>query len=399
MPVFFIVAGIADVFLALSKGRLFSDKLRFFPDDLQIQMLEDDIIVSHFKGKFSHVWIYVEFKISGVNYKCKAHILNLSNTSIDSKDLPKMLFVHGTASSSASFAEIFHFFSETFEMVALDLPGFGRTNDICPNFQPKSQAEVIDFYVQFIDECLKAMHIEQAIFLAHSFGGYIATQYALKFPRHITHLVLIDAAGILPTLGDNGAYWAFVFKNSVLQMGRPFGRLGAWFVFVWFSIFKMSTENYYWYSLLSHPSGWGDKCVAQFIDLTWTKAWWNSPIINQIQDIQCPVATIYGAADDIIPQQQGQLLQKLFKIPVTVIPEAGHSPFHNQHARELANTVLEWFASSVNVEARERFQPSYIKVPRLQWERYASSFSVLNTRQTIKFLYSDISGTNLQVNS
>jgi pimeloyl-ACP methyl ester carboxylesterase len=387
-PVFLTAACIAEACLLLSGKRGFSDKLRNFPDEKEIERLENMIISSHFKEPISHLQINVELKVAGVKYKCNGHVIKLLS---GFENLPKMILIHGTASSSASFAELFQFLSKSFDIIAVDMPGFGRSNDVSPQFSPGSRTEIVDFYVQYIDEILKAMQLEKVVVLAHSFGGFIAAQYAVRMPRHVSHLILLDGAGILPTLGENGAYWAFIFKKSVLQFGRPLGKLGAWFFFVWFCVFNASADSFYWYSLLSHPLGWGDKCVGQFINLTWTKAWWNSPVIQQVELIQCPVATIYGEEDDIIPPHQGQLLQKIFKFPLTVVQKAGHSPFHGEHAQELSRAVLDWFNGLREDESQEQPTCTAIKIPQLLWGKYASSFSVHETREIIKILYNDIS--------
>ena len=101
-PIFLISAGITNIFLALSGTQSFPHDLHYFPDEEAIQKLEDQVLSAYFKGTISHQWVLVDLKISGVTYKCKAHVLSVSSSS-DSTDVPKMLWVHGTASSATSF--------------------------------------------------------------------------------------------------------------------------------------------------------------------------------------------------------------------------------------------------------------------------------------------------------
>ena len=43
------------------------------------------------------------------------------------------------------------------------------------------------------------MGIDKMVLVGHSMGGYLAAAYALKYPEHIKHLILVCPAGIVRT--------------------------------------------------------------------------------------------------------------------------------------------------------------------------------------------------------
>jgi pimeloyl-ACP methyl ester carboxylesterase len=49
--------------------------------------------------------------------------------------------------------------------------------------------------VDSIEKWRAAVGLERLIVVSHSFGGYLATAYALKYPEHVEHLFLIDSWG------------------------------------------------------------------------------------------------------------------------------------------------------------------------------------------------------------
>jgi pimeloyl-ACP methyl ester carboxylesterase len=52
--------------------------------------------------------------------------------------------------------------------------------------------------VDAINQWREAHGLRQVVLAGHSFGGYLASAYALKYPEHVRHLVLVDPWGLAP---------------------------------------------------------------------------------------------------------------------------------------------------------------------------------------------------------
>jgi pimeloyl-ACP methyl ester carboxylesterase len=116
-----------------------------------------------------------------------------------------VLLLHGWGGSSGSMRPILNLLKDRFQVINIDLPGFGRTN------LPKSFS--IEDYASFIKDFLSALGIDRADLVTHSFGGRIAIYLAVNYPEIVHRLILINAAGIKrrPPM-----YWLKLFLAKTL---------------------------------------------------------------------------------------------------------------------------------------------------------------------------------------
>lgn len=83
--------------------------------------------------------------------------------------------------------------NEKYRFVQFDFPGFGGSDE------PREPWNV-DAYADFFCKFMKALEIDRATLIGHSYGGRVIIKLAARdnLPFEITNIVLIDAAGILP---------------------------------------------------------------------------------------------------------------------------------------------------------------------------------------------------------
>ncbi|MEW6162305.1 MAG: alpha/beta hydrolase [Nitrospirota bacterium] len=102
-----------------------------------------------------------------------------------------VVLMHGWGGQVASLKPVFDYLSKGYKVYAFDFPGFGRSD-----LPPKTWGT--EDYGKFVMKFLKAVNIEKANIVAHSFGGRVAIWLAANFPEMVNKLVLVDSAGIKP---------------------------------------------------------------------------------------------------------------------------------------------------------------------------------------------------------
>lgn len=111
----------------------------------------------------------------------------------ESKNTPIVL-LHGFGAGIAFWVMNLEEISKNRPLYAIDLLGFGRSAR--PKFS-KEADEIEHQYVHAIERWRDIMGIDKMILLGHSFGGYLSSAYAMRFPLKIEHLILGKNENIL----------------------------------------------------------------------------------------------------------------------------------------------------------------------------------------------------------
>jgi pimeloyl-ACP methyl ester carboxylesterase len=107
------------------------------------------------------------------------------------RDAPGLMLVHGLGNAGArDFDRLLPRLAGERHVVALDLPGFGRSDRGNEHYTPGRYAEVVGHLAR---ERLG----DRYDLLGHSLGGAVALMLAARAPREVQRLVLADVAGIL----------------------------------------------------------------------------------------------------------------------------------------------------------------------------------------------------------
>jgi pimeloyl-ACP methyl ester carboxylesterase len=122
---------------------------------------------------------------------------------------PDILLLHGMFIDSSLWRDQVGPLARLGRVVALDLPGHGRS-EIPPPFDLMQQADVLA-------AALPAMEIRRAICIGWSWGGAMSLHLALRHPEVVAALALLDAYGEAPTLLRKAKY------RLLVAIGRRFG--------------------------------------------------------------------------------------------------------------------------------------------------------------------------------
>ena len=157
-------------------------------------------------------------------------------TRIYNPDAPQdklpLIMIHGMGSGMALFAMNLDELSESRTVYTIDLPGYARSSRCKFHSKPEKNE---DQFVQAIENWRKTLGIEKMCLLGHSFGGYLSSAYALKYPNHVNHLILADPWGF-PEMPKEPRpsrfpWWAKLLYHGIFKHLNPLAGLrlaGPW---------------------------------------------------------------------------------------------------------------------------------------------------------------------------
>lgn len=130
---------------------------------------------------------------------------------------PPLIFVHGVGGTTLHWEKQTEHFGKTNRVVAVDLPGCGRSNRPLTDYSIESSAIVVD-------NVLENLGIHDYVWVGHSMGGWIGLQYDTMFPSKLRGLVVVDSfvgfAGSPATQGLSRRYSAAKERSSFADVLR-----------------------------------------------------------------------------------------------------------------------------------------------------------------------------------
>lgn len=229
-----------------------------------------------------------------------------------------IVILPGWGETRATFCHMIQYFSKDYTVYIMDYPGFG--NSIFPDFD----LTIYD-YTNLIRDFLEEEQIKNPIFIAHSFGGRIATLIAGYYKDPVKKLILMDSAGIKPRKGLYKRVKQRIYK--ILKKGCIF--------------FPKRKRNLYLKKLISIFGSSDYKRLDQnmyrsFIQIV------NEDLKYYYQNICANTLLIWGEKDSSTPLKDAKYMKKHIENSRLVIyPKTGH--FSYLEYADLTNQIIEEF--------------------------------------------------------
>lgn len=129
-------------------------------------------------------------------------------------DAPPLLALHGWLDNAASFARLAPLLAPHRRVVALDLPGHGRSAHLPKGVHRYNNPDQIDHVLDFAE----ALELGRFDLLGHSLGAGIASLTAAAAPARIGKLLLIEGLG---PLADDGSQTLPRWRDAHAQREIP----------------------------------------------------------------------------------------------------------------------------------------------------------------------------------
>jgi pimeloyl-ACP methyl ester carboxylesterase len=237
-------------------------------------------------------------------------------------DGPPFVYLHSTLDESFMWFPFFEAFAKHFRVLVPTHPGFGKSE----GFDQIDSIEDMAFHYL---EMLDALGLQKVILGGVSLGGWIASEFAVRWPERVERLWLSDAPGL----------WV-----DDQQLG---------------DLFRVMNDRDQLRQLLFHdPEGYVAKMVIQdnpdqermlkayqsltvLARLVWERPY-DPKLAGRLHRITCPVLLLWGDKDRLVPPAYGEAYRRqINQAEIKLIPNCGHLPMFEQEAA-FVETILRF---------------------------------------------------------
>lgn len=244
-----------------------------------------------------------------------------------------LLILHG-AGGNQGWLPYHQVLSQHFTVYAPSHPGYDQSSR--PDWIG-TLTDMAHFYRQFIEE----LHLTSVHLMGFSMGGWLAAEIAAMCSHDLKSLVLVDAAGIKPQVGEIAEI--FMVSREQAQQLRFFdpGQVPDY-------------ETLFQRQLTSEEeeAQWRNREMAS--RLCWKPYLHNPKLPAYLRGVKTPTLIVWGRQDAIIPLNCGELYhQALTNSTLHVIDRCGHSPAVEK-PQEFLSAILEFLSKQVKPATRPR---------------------------------------------
>lgn len=248
---------------------------------------------------------------------------------------PPLVLVHGLGDEADTWRRVFLPLAERWRVIAIDLPGFGRSD------RPRAAYTPV-FFARALAGLLDALGIQRATLLGSSMGAAVAQRLALAAPGRVERLVLVG--GALPvTPGRPPA--------QLLPMLTPGVGEGVYTSLRGSQEQAYQTLRPYYADLDGLPEAdreflrervwarvWSDGQRRAFLSaLRWLaveRALRAAELRGRLAALGVPTLLVWGARDVISPLAGAEAMAALLPdARLVALPDAGHLP-HQERAED-----------------------------------------------------------------
>jgi len=236
-----------------------------------------------------------------------------STTILHAGEGPTFVYLHSALGESYMWFPFYQAWAKEFRVLVPTHPGFHQSG----GFDQIDTIEDMAFhYVELFD----ALGLDEVILGGVSLGGWIAAEFACRWPERVKKLWIADAPGMwveeepLPDLfrlaQDRAGLRALLFHEPASAMAQMV--------------------------IQEHPDDerimTGYQSMTVLARLVWERPY-DPKLAQRLHRVRCPVLLLWGDHDRLVPPSYGQAYKKyLPQAEYQTIPNCGHLPMFEHEA-------------------------------------------------------------------
>lgn len=235
------------------------------------------------------------------------------------------VYLHSTLGESFMWLPYYQSLSKHFRVFVPTHPGFGKSG----GFDQITSIEDMAFhYVEMFD----ALGLDEVILGGVSLGGWIAAEFAVRWPERVKKLWIADAPGLWvedEPLPDLFRIMTDRVKMRELLFHDPTGAMAALII---------RDEPDEQSMMMAYQS------MTVLARLVWERPY-DPKLAQRLHRIQCPTLLLWGAHDRLVPPAYGVAYKKhIAGAEMKLIKDCGHLPMFEKEA-EFVETLTKFCAT------------------------------------------------------
>jgi pimeloyl-ACP methyl ester carboxylesterase len=287
----------------------------------------------------------------GIDWSRHLHELQIDRRAVAYADIgtglgrPPVVFVHGLAGCWQNWIENLPRIARHRRAIALDLPGFGRSE------MPRDPIS-ITHYARAVNELCDRLALGRVVVVGNSMGGLIGADLAARFPKRVERVVLVSAAGM-------------THRQLLRRPARTFTRTAMFLATTTTAqhaalLARPRVRHLALSTILRHPTRLALDLLLEQTPrhglpgfMPALEAIMTYDIRERLPEVGCPALIVQGRHDLLVPVRDADEYERLIPDARKIVwDETGHAPQLERPVR--FNDALLAFVSSAGAAAAAR---------------------------------------------
>jgi pimeloyl-ACP methyl ester carboxylesterase len=235
------------------------------------------------------------------------------------------IYLHSTLGEAAMWMPFYQTWSKRFRVLVPTHPGFGQSGGF-------DDIDVIEDMVFHYVELLDTLGLDEVCIGGVSLGGWIAAEFACRWPERVKKLWIADAPGLWVPQQPLGDLFRVVRDRDKLRK----------------LLFHDPTSAIATLVIRDNPDEESMMAAYQSLTvlarLTWERPY-NPKLAKRLHRVRCPTLLLWGAQDKLVPPAYGEAYHRLIQgSQLKLLPQCGHLPMFEREA-EFVQTVADFCES------------------------------------------------------